>query len=63
MIDAHFARGTSHIEKFMEISQRNKIRAIATAKVLADALAWGGGIHNSFAQLVYLDRDRLEQLR
>ena len=47
----------------MKTSQRNKIRAIATAKGLAAALAWGGGIQNSFVQLVPLDRERLEQLR
>ena len=43
LIDAHFAKGTAHLMKFMKTSQQNRIRTIATAKGLAAALAWGGG--------------------
>ena len=41
LIDAHFAKGTAHLMKFMKTSQQNRIRTIATAKGLAAALAWG----------------------
>ena len=62
LIDAHFAKGTAHLVKFMKTSQQNKIRVIATAKGLAAALAWGGGIQNSFVQLITLDRSKLQEL-
>ncbi len=63
LIDAHFARGMSHVLKFMRNSQRNRIRAIATPTGLAHALAWGGGIANSCVQLVRLDRRKLDDLK
>ena len=62
LIDAHFAKGTAHLMKFMKTSQQNRIRTIATAKGLAAALAWGGGIQNSFVQLITLDREKLQKL-
>jgi len=46
----------------MKFSHRNRIRAIATAKGLAAALAWGGGIQNSAVQLIRMDRTKLKQL-
>ena len=48
--------------KFMIISQQNRIRTIAIAKGHATALAWGGGIQNSFVQLITLDREKLQKL-
>ena len=62
-IDAHFSKGTSQCIKFMKTYQRNRIRAIASAKGLAFALAWGGGIRNSCVQLLELDRNRLDFLQ
>ena len=63
LIDAHFARGTAHVYKFMRTSFRNHVRAISTAKGLAAALAWGGGVQNSFVQLASLDKKRLNALK
>jgi hypothetical protein len=62
LIDAHFARGTAHCSKFMRTYQRNRIRAIATPKGLAFALAWGGGIRNSSVQIMRIDRAKLTDL-
>ena len=31
LIDAHFAKGTAHLLKFMKTSQQNRIQVIATA--------------------------------
>ena len=62
LIDAHFAKGSAHLIRFMKTSQQNRILTIATAKGLAAALAWGGRIQNSFVQLVSLDRDKLTKL-
>jgi hypothetical protein len=56
LIDAHFARGTAHVLKFMKMSRRNRIRAIITPIGLAYALGWNGGITNSCVQLVRLNR-------
>ena len=56
LIDAHSAKGTAHLEKFMKTSQQNKIRVIATAKGLAATLAWGGGIQ------ITLDRKKLRAI-
>ena len=55
LIDAHFTKGSAHLVRFMKMAQNNRIRSIATAKGLDAALAWGGGIQNSFVQLVSLD--------
>lgn len=63
LIDAHFARATAHLMKFMRTSQRNRIRKIMTAKGLAAALAWGGGIQNSLVQLVSVERSKLDALQ
>ena len=38
LIDAHFAKGTAHVVKFMKTSQQNRIRVIATAKGLVQHL-------------------------
>lgn len=62
LIDAHFARGTAHLMKFMKSSMRNRIRAIITPKGLAYALGWNGGITNSCVQLVRLNRSKTEAL-
>ena len=62
LIDAHFTKGSAHLVRFMKMSQNNRIRSIATAKGLDAALAWGGGIQNSFIQLVSLDRVKLTKL-
>ena len=62
MRDAHFTRGTSHIEKFLKTSQRKEIRAIATERGGSRTFL-GRGIQNAFVQLLHIDRDRLEQLR
>ena len=61
-IDAHFARSIAHLVSFMHTSHSNKIKRIVTAKGLAAALAWGGGLQNSFVQLVGLDRPKLANL-
>ena len=61
-IDAHFAKGTAHLVKFMKMSQQNRIRVIATAKGLTAALAWGEGIQNCYAQLITPDRSKLQEL-
>lgn len=60
LIDAHFARAMAHVLRFMRASQRNRIRAIATPRGLAAALAWGGGIQNTGVQLVRLNREKLD---
>ena len=46
----------------MHTPHSNKIQCIVTAKELAAALAWGGGLQNSFVQLVGLDRPKLANL-
>ncbi|KNC83264.1 hypothetical protein SARC_04480 [Sphaeroforma arctica JP610] len=61
LIDAHFARGTSHYMNFIRASQRNLIKKIATPKGLSTALAWNNGIQNSIVQLARIDRD-LEEI-
>ena len=61
-IDAHFARSMAHLVSFMHTSHSNKIQRIVTAKGLAAALAWGGGLQNSFVQRVGLDRPKLANL-
>ena len=61
-IDAHFARSIAHLVSFMHTSHSNKIKRIVTAKGLTAALAWGGGLQNSFVQLVGLDRPKLANL-
>ena len=43
LIDAHFAKGTAHVMKFMKTSLQNRIRTIATAKVLLQLSHGGGG--------------------
>jgi hypothetical protein len=61
-IDAHFARATAHLINFMKTSFSNRIRAIATPKGLAAALAWRGGIKHSCVQLISLDRSKLDDI-
>ena len=61
-IDANFAQSMAHLVSFMHTSHSNKIQRIVTAKGLAAALAWGGGLQNSFVQLVGLDRPKLANL-
>lgn len=58
LVDAHFATAMAHVLRFMRTSQRNRIRAIATPRGLAAALAWNGGVTNSGVQLVRMDNDK-----
>ena len=61
-IDAHIARSMAHLVSIMHTPHSNKIQRIETAKELAAALAWGGGLKNSFVQLVGLDQPKLANL-
>mmetsp|Transcript_13039 Transcript_13039/g.16949 ORF Transcript_13039/g.16949 Transcript_13039/m.16949 type:complete len:222 (-) Transcript_13039:87-752(-) len=63
LIDAHFARGKHHCHSFMRTARRNTIREIASARGLAAALAWNGGIQNSCVQFVQLDRKHLVDIK
>lgn len=62
LIDAHFARATAHVKRFMRHSQRNRIRAISTPRGLGCALAWQGGITNSCVQLVRVNRSKTDDI-
>ena len=62
LIDAHFARGTAHVQQYMRNSSPNRVRSIATPRGLARALAWNGGIQNSIVQLIEVNQDRLGKL-
>ncbi|KAL5502017.1 hypothetical protein EMCRGX_G008711 [Ephydatia muelleri] len=61
-IDANIARSMAHLVSIMHTPHSNKIQRIKTARELAAALAWGGGLKNSFVQLVGLDRPKLANL-
>ncbi|GBG24245.1 Hypothetical Protein FCC1311_004632 [Hondaea fermentalgiana] len=56
----HFAHGRVHLKRFAKRSVPGKVRCIITARGVAGALAWGGGVSNSIVQLVRLDRQGLE---
>ena len=60
--DAHFATAMSHLCHFLRNSRRNTIRRINTPNGLATALAWNRGIHDSFVQLIQVDRNFLDKL-
>ena len=59
-IDAHFARAMAFLINYMKTSHQNQVRSIMTAKGLAKALQWRGGIQNSSHQLIRVDRRKLK---
>jgi hypothetical protein len=62
-LDAYFARAAALLDRFMKHPRRNRIKAIATPRGLAAALAWNGGLPNCSVMLIEIDRLRLEELR
>lgn len=63
LLDAHFARAMALIDRFLRTSRRNRIKRIVTAKGLAAALAWDGGVQNSVVHLVKVDRVQLDHIK
>ena len=57
LLDAHFARGTKQVVKYLKTSSAAENKRIGTPEELAKALAWNGGIPNSAVLLVAVDRD------
>jgi hypothetical protein len=59
LIDAHFAHGTIHVTIYLKTATSNRVSRVATPAGLARAIAFNGGIQNSFVQLVRPDESRL----
>ena len=57
LIDAHFARGSQHVDAF--IGEGNDA---ATPKQVYDALISNGDVNRSTTQLISIDRKRMEEL-
>jgi regulator of extracellular matrix RemA (YlzA/DUF370 family) len=47
LIDAHFARGTRHVIRYIKTTSSAENKRVTSPKELAEALAWNGGIQNS----------------
>ncbi|CAB9519427.1 unknown protein [Seminavis robusta] len=62
LIDAHFARGTRQVIKYIKCSRAIENKKVKSSKDLSMALAWNGGIQNSSVQWVGLNHKKLTQL-
>ena len=62
LVDAHFARGTWHIKRFVKTKKDNHIKKIVAPQEVARALGWNGGINNSSVMLVEIDRTHLKRM-
>ena len=59
LLDAHFARGTKQVIKYIKTCSSVQNKKVASSIELAMALAWNGGIQNSSVQHVKIARDHL----
>ena len=60
LLDAHFARGTRQVFKYIKTCKQVENKKVGTSGELAGALAWNGGIQNSIVQHVRVDREFLK---
>ena len=60
LLDAHFARGTKQVIKYIKTCPSVETKQVAAPVELAKALAWNGGIHNSCGQHVKVNRSHMD---
>jgi hypothetical protein len=58
VLDAHFARGTKQVVKYLKTSGAAENKRVGSPVELAKALAWNGGIQNSVVLLIEVDREK-----
>jgi hypothetical protein len=60
LLDAHFARGTKQVIKYIKTCPSVETKQVAAPVELAKALAWNGGIQNSCVQHVKVNRNHMD---
>jgi hypothetical protein len=61
LLDAHFARGTKQVIKYIKTCGSVETKQVAAPIELAKALAWNGGIQNSCVQHVKVNRAHMDE--
>jgi hypothetical protein len=60
LLDAHFARGTRQVVKYIKTCPSVQVKQVAAPEELAKALAWNHGIQNSCVQHVKVNRNHMD---
>jgi hypothetical protein len=60
LLDAHFARGTRQVIKYIKTCPSVQVKQVAAPEELAKALAWNQGIQNSCVQHVKVNRNHMD---